>query len=100
MTPIPVLTETAASTGLTALVQALVASHRLNDLADAEFRPYEDTCGFSGFGVIKVKDSVLVFSPHGVYTDIESAISLFTQSALTKQSRASIQDYEWARIPR
>ena len=76
------LTQTDERNCLTALVKSLVANHRLNSLADAEFRPYEENSSFSPFGIVKLKDSVLVFSNNGAYTDIESAVSLLTNFSI------------------
>ncbi|PPD32231.1 MAG: hypothetical protein CTY19_11530 [Methylomonas sp.] len=82
------MTEMVASNGLTALVQTLVANHRLNCLADAEFRPYEEDLGCSQFGIMQLKDSLLVFSNNGTYTytDIESALSHLTSAAVQPDS--------------
>jgi hypothetical protein len=80
------MTEMVASNGLTALVQTLVANHRLNCLADAEFRPYEEGLGCSQFGIMQLKDSLLVFSNNGSYTDIESALSHLTSAAVQPDS--------------
>ncbi len=76
------LTQTDERNCLTALVKSLVANHRLNNLADAEFRPYEENISFSSFGILKLKDSILVFSNNGAYTDVESALSLLTNFSI------------------
>ena len=80
------LTQTDERNCLTALVKTLVANHRLDSLADAEFRPYEENSSFPPFGIVKLKDSVLVFSNDGAYTDIESAVSLLTSFSIQPNS--------------